>query len=183
MRGMSLRRPSPALVVSCVALAAALGGTGYATVVTVPRNSVGPAQLKNSAVTTKKLAANAVTSTKVLNGSLSKADFRPGQLPAGPIGPQGPAGAAGPPGLSAVERVDVTTTSSSASPKTASLPCPTGKRLVGGGARLNTNSPNVAIVAAFPDNDNIWRATAREVVATASTWTLTAFAVCANAAS
>jgi hypothetical protein len=183
MRGMSLRRPSPALVVSCIALAAALGGTGYATVLNVPMNSVGPAQLRNSAVTTKKLAANAVTSTKVRNGSLSKADFRPGQLPAGATGPQGPAGPAGAPGLSAVERIDVTTPSSSVSPRSASLTCPTGKRLLGGGARVNAGSPNVAIVAAFPDNDNIWRATAREVVATASTWTLTAFAVCANAAS
>jgi hypothetical protein len=178
---MSLRRPSPALVVSCIALAAALGGTGYATVLNVPRNSVGAAQLKNSAVTTKKLAANAVTSSKVLNGSLGKADFRPGQIPAGPAGPQGPAGAAGPPGLSAVERVDVTTPSSSTSPKTASLPCPTGKRLVGGGARVNAGSPNVAIVAAFPDDDNIYRATAREVVGTGTSWTLTAFAVCAIA--
>jgi hypothetical protein len=134
-------------------------------------------------VTTKKLAANAVTSRKVLNGSLSKSDFGPGQLPVGATGPAGPAGPAGPPGLSAVERVEVTTTSSSVSPKTASLPCPTGKRLVGGGARVNAGSPNVAIVAAFPDNDNIYRATAREVVATGTSWTLTAFAICANAAS
>jgi hypothetical protein len=39
----------------------------------------------------------------------------------------------------------------------------------------------VAIVAAFPDNDNVYRATAREVVATGTAWTVTAFAVCANA--
>jgi hypothetical protein len=169
-------------VISCIALAVALGGTGYATVLNVPRASVGPAQLKNSAVTTKKLAANAVTSSKVLNGSLTKGDFGPGQLPAGATGPAGPAGPAGPPGLSAVERIDVTTTSSSASPKSAAVTCPTGKRLVGGGARVNAGSPNVAIVAAFPDNDNIYRATAREVVATGTSWTLTAFAVCANAA-
>ncbi len=104
MRGISLRRPSPAMVVACAALAVALGGTSYATVLQVPKASVGTAQLKTGAVTTKKLASNAVTSAKVRNGSLLKADFGPGQLPAGPTGPQGPAGA---PGVSAVERVEI----------------------------------------------------------------------------
>ena len=56
MRGISLRRPSPAMVVACAALAVALGGTSYATVLQVPRSSVGTAQLKTGAVTTKKLA-------------------------------------------------------------------------------------------------------------------------------
>ena len=50
-----VRRPSPALVISCVALAIALGGTSYATVLQVPRNSVGPAQLKTAAVTNLSL--------------------------------------------------------------------------------------------------------------------------------
>ena len=90
MRGIPLRRPSPALVVACIALGIALGGTGYATVLQVPKNSVGTAQLKGSAVTTGKLAASAVTSAKVRNRSLLRADFAPGQLVAGPAGPAGP---------------------------------------------------------------------------------------------
>lgn len=92
-------RPSPALVIACAALAIALGGVGYAATV-LPRNSVGPLQLK----------ANSVNSSKVLNGSLLRADFRAGSIPkgargpagppgtAGPAGPAGPAGAAGPAG-------------------------------------------------------------------------------------
>lgn len=188
MRGTSLRRPSPALVVACIALGVALGGTGYATVLNVPRSSVGTPELKNGAVTGKKLAGNAVTSAKVQNRSLLRADFRVGQLPAGPTGPQGPAGpagpagAAGPPGLSAVERVEVTTTSSTISPRTAQLQCPSGKRLLGGGARLNGGGANVAIQASFPNNDNIYTAIGREVVGTNANWSLTAFAVCANVA-
>ena len=47
--------PSPAMVVACAALAVALGGTGYAAL-KLPRNSVGTKQLKNSAVTNRKLA-------------------------------------------------------------------------------------------------------------------------------
>ncbi len=83
-------RPTPAMVVACVALAVAMAGTGYAAVA-LPRNSVGALQLRN----------NAVTAAKVKNGSLLKADFRPGQLPAGPRGPAGPAGPVGPAGPAA----------------------------------------------------------------------------------
>jgi hypothetical protein len=89
----TLGRPSPALVIACVALFVSLGGTGYA-VLRLPRNSVGTAQLRN----------NAVTSSKVRNFSLRAADFARGQVPrgprgyrgpSGPVGPTGPAGAAG----------------------------------------------------------------------------------------
>jgi hypothetical protein len=81
-------RPSPAMIVACVALLAALAGTGVAAVkVLAPANSVG--------------------SLQVINQSLKRADFAPGQLPrglrglrglagpAGAAGPAGPAGAAG----------------------------------------------------------------------------------------
>lgn len=176
-----VRRPSPALVVACLALLVALGGTGYATVLQVPRASVGAPQLKNGAVTTKKLAGNAVISAKVRNGTLVKADFKGGQLPAGPVGPAGPAGPAGPPGLSGVERVEVTSPSNSVALKTQTLPCPTGKRLLGGGARVNGGGASVALQQSFPDNDNVYRAQAREVSPTNGAWSVTVYAVCAVA--
>ena len=106
MRRFIRRRPSPAMVVACLALLVAMTGTGVATVNQVlPRNSVGPAQLQFGAVTGPKIRSNAVTSAKVRNRSLLRADFAPGQLPAGPTGPQGPAGpqgAAGPAGPAGV---------------------------------------------------------------------------------
>lgn len=88
-----MQRPSAPLVISCLALFVALGGTSYA-VSKLPRNSVGTAQLKN----------NAVNSAKVKDGSLLARDFKAGQLPPGAkgevgaqgaIGPVGPAGPAG----------------------------------------------------------------------------------------
>ena len=176
MRGISLRRPSPAMVVACAALAAALGGTSYATVLQVPKASVGTVQLKTGAVTTKKLASNAVTAAKVRNGSLLKADFGPGQLPAGATGPQGPAGA---PGVSAVERVEASSPNNSTTPKVVQIACPAGKRLLGGGARVNGGSPKVALWASFPDNDNIYRANASETDAFVPSWSLTVYAICA----
>jgi len=63
-----LRAPSPALVISLIALFVALGGTTYAAT-SLPANSVGTRQIKNGAVTASKLnkhaavknATNAIT--------------------------------------------------------------------------------------------------------------------------
>ena len=44
-------RPSPAMIVACLALFVALGGTSVAVISALPANSVGTAQLKNGAVT------------------------------------------------------------------------------------------------------------------------------------
>lgn len=79
------RRPSPAMIVACVALAVALGGTSYAAVA-LPKNSVG----------TKQLKPGAITSSKIRDFSLRIWDFKRGQLPRGPAGPPGPAGVLGP---------------------------------------------------------------------------------------
>jgi len=84
------------MIVACLALLVALGGTSIAAVnQLVPANSVGPRQLQFGAVTNPKIRDNAITSAKVANRSLIRSDFAPGQLPAGPTGPQGPAGPAG----------------------------------------------------------------------------------------
>jgi hypothetical protein len=64
MGRFSLRRPSPALVISIVALVVAMGGTSYGAFA-LPRNSVGTKQLRNGAVTTRKLANGAVTKAKL----------------------------------------------------------------------------------------------------------------------
>src|SRR5581483_739201 len=64
--------PRPSTVIACIALAVALGGTGYAAIA-LPAGSVGTAQLKNGAV----------VSSKVKDGSLRARDFAAGELPAG----------------------------------------------------------------------------------------------------
>jgi hypothetical protein len=86
MRNLLSRRPSPAMVVALVALFVALGGSAYA--FTVPKDSVGTAQLKDSAVTGVKLHDTAVTSSKVKPGSLLANDFKSGQIASG-LGPAG----------------------------------------------------------------------------------------------
>lgn len=78
-----LRKPSPAMIVACLALFLAGTGTGVAVVSALPAGSVGTAQLK----------ANAVVSSKVKNHSLKAVDFASGQLPKGKTGPRGASGA------------------------------------------------------------------------------------------
>lgn len=90
-------RPSPAMVVAMVALIIALGGGAYAAT-NLPRNSVGPNQIRKNAVTAPKIRNNAINSAKVKDRSLTARDFRAGSLPSGPRGAQGPRGATGPAG-------------------------------------------------------------------------------------
>ena len=78
----SRRRPSPALIISIIALIAALSGSAYAA--SLGKNSVGSRQLKSKAVTTGKIANNAVTGAKVAKESLTGDDIKVGQLPAVP---------------------------------------------------------------------------------------------------
>jgi hypothetical protein len=62
-------QPSPAMVVACIALAVALGGTSYAAI-TLPKNSVGTKQLKKNAVTSQKVKDNAITGADVRESTL-----------------------------------------------------------------------------------------------------------------
>jgi hypothetical protein len=71
-------------IVGYLALFVALGGTSYAAV-SLPNNSVGTKQLRNGAVTASKVKAH----------SLTRTDFRRGQIPAGPRGLQGTTGSTG----------------------------------------------------------------------------------------
>jgi hypothetical protein len=72
-----------------LALLFAMAGTGYAAAV-LPRDSVGTVQLRAGAVRSGDIAAGAVTSAKVRNGTLLAADFAARQLPSGAAGPAGP---------------------------------------------------------------------------------------------
>ena len=65
-----LRRfPSPALVISCIALAISLGGVGYAAVV-LPANSVGTKQLKDNAVVGSKVKLNSLGGADINEATL-----------------------------------------------------------------------------------------------------------------
>jgi hypothetical protein len=104
---------SPAMLVACIALAVALGGTGYAAMV-LPANSVGTLQLK----------ANAVNGPKVKDGSLTLADLRAGTIDAPEV----------------VVRTYRTTTGAGVSSDAAPVACEDGEVAVGGGASYDNGA-------------------------------------------
>ena len=116
------RRPSPALVISLIALFVALGGSSYAA-------------LK---VTSKNVANNSLTSIDVRNGSLLRKDFKRGQVPAGARGPQGLPGAPGAPGTNGFGRLEYAFDADVLAPGTGEtflkVPCPAGTYPTGGDA-------------------------------------------------
>jgi hypothetical protein len=58
------------MVVACIALGIALGGTSVAAINALPKNSVGTKQLKKNAVTSPKVKNNAITGADVNEGTL-----------------------------------------------------------------------------------------------------------------
>jgi hypothetical protein len=79
MRKIVRRLPSPAMVVACIALAVALGGTSYAAI-KLPRNSVGTKQLQNNAVVASKLSPRSVGPQKLQNNAVTTRTVKDGQL-------------------------------------------------------------------------------------------------------
>ena len=136
-----------------LALFVALGGTSYATVLNVPKASVGTPELKRNAVKAAKIAPNAVRTAHVLNGSLLSEDFRAGQIPQGPKGDKGDKGEKGESGATNV----VVRTQS---PCPGGLPtnvhcvtiprCEAGERAVGGGAGMAGNLGDEELQQSYP---------------------------------
>lgn len=96
MRLPSLRRPSPSMAVSIMALVVASTGTSYAAGLIgsddIKNNSIQSKDVKDGSLKGRDIKGNSIGSNKIRNGSLKSKDFKAGQLPAGAVGPAGPAG-------------------------------------------------------------------------------------------
>jgi hypothetical protein len=128
-----------------------LGDAAYQAL--VPRNSVGTPQLKQNAVTSAKIAPDAIRTGQIVDGSLLTADFKTGQIPQGPqgpkgdkgergdTGPRGPAGLQGPRGPSGISGWQIVAERRRI-PKQGtgqiwSVLCPAGKKVLGGGVTIS----------------------------------------------
>ena len=87
MTSFRAHRPSAALVISVIALIAALSGTAYAAVLSA--NSVGTKQLKNNAVTNKKINNGAISTSKIKNGAITTAKLGRGAVTANQLNTNG----------------------------------------------------------------------------------------------
>jgi hypothetical protein len=142
----------------------------------VPKNSVGTAQLKKSAV----------TSPKVRDGSLMAADFKAGQLPKGPKGDTGPRGLKGdkgdPGATKVIKRSASGPTAGGGGYSTAAVACHAGETLVGGGAVYTfvpSADPTLTRSGPDPNVANGWIASFRND-GPAGNVTAFAYALCAS---
>jgi trimeric autotransporter adhesin len=151
-----------------------LGG-GVVTTAKLKNGAVTGDKLANNAVTTSQIAADAVTTGKLQDGAVTGAKLAPsfsGQL---------------------VKNVSYVSKSSGAADtatetKTATAECPSGKKVIGGGAQVIGNTTEVAITKSAPPGDAVatttlpvtWIATATDIGGEANAWSLEAFAVCAE---
>ena len=184
-------------VTSLLALVFAMGGTGYA--LTLPKNSVGSKQIRK----------NAVTGAKVKARTLRASDFARGQLPAGPsgapgapgaaglAGPAGPAGAKGAQGVQGVPGVVGAVTVersefvlSDGNTSGASVLCPAGTRVIGGGSSVAPLTADSYMTMSRPESTGVipddggtfthWRAQYRNPAGGVNATTVQVFAICAE---
>jgi hypothetical protein len=135
-----LRAPSPALVISLIALFVALGGTTYAAT-SLAKNSVGTAQLKNGAVTKAKISKKAVSALKGSRGPQGVQGIRGTN---GTNGTNGTDGQPGAPGIAFVTSV-VATNESTTSTTPTDLATP--------GPSVAVNVPASGVIEVFAQVD------------------------------
>ena len=132
------KTPSPALVISVIALFVALGSGAYAA------SKVGTSDIQKQAVTGAKVAPDAIKSSKVKNGKLKGKDLKDETVSESKLG-QGAVsasrlsdGAVKAQKLGAITEVSDTTTVATGTLGTKSVSCPAGTKVIGGG--FNTDS-------------------------------------------
>jgi hypothetical protein len=148
------QRLTYANITATIALFIALGGTSYAAL-QLPRNSVGSVQLRSGSVRSSEVKDRSLRTV-----DLSVAARRALRGQRGPAGPQGPAGTTGAGGAGAVALTYVTAAGTVALGEvtSATATCPPGKRVTGGGVRIDSASDS-SVRETYPNiNNTAWTA-------------------------
>jgi hypothetical protein len=175
MRLLRKYLPSPAMVVACLALLVALGGTSYAAI-KLPRNSVGNIHLKRGAVSGTKVRSNAL-------GGVQINESRLGRVPsAASATTAATATAATTAGSAPVARIEYLSAvfavpGGFAPPTRGAVSCPNTLNPTGGGVKL-ANPAEGLVVDSNPVGKTGWEATAQSNTAQ----NMTVFVICAQAA-
>jgi trimeric autotransporter adhesin len=137
-------------------------------------------KLKNGAVTEAKLATNAVTNSKlgpeaVAAGKLGKEAVTSDKLSASLLAQLAR-------NVSYVTKVSLSNNTEES--KSVAADCPTGKQVLGGGARIVGSTTTVAIAESAPvvsaEKRTGWSAAARAIAPEGSAWAVEATAICAE---
>ncbi len=137
-------------------------------------------KLKNGAVTSEKLAGNAVGTNQLAANAVSNGKIQDGAVGSTKLASSFLA--------QLVKNVSYVNKSSLANSteevKTVSAECPSGKQLVGGGARVLGAATKVAITETAPilnaEKRTSWSAAARAIDVEGSAWAIEAHAICAE---
>jgi Collagen triple helix repeat (20 copies) len=167
-----------------LALFVVLGGTSYAAVNALPKNSVGSKQVINGSLQTLDLSKKARAALKGNRGPRGFTGAPGAQGAQGTRGPTGPGGAAGSPGISGLQKIEVDAGPDSTSPKVLTPACPAGKTLISVGAQILSSNGTIFLEDVDPLNPGDAFVTAREQNdnSQATNWTLQAKIICANVA-
>jgi hypothetical protein len=175
---LSVRLPSPAMIVACIALTVALGGTSYAAI-RLPAGSVGTKQLKRGAVTGVKVKGNALGGVQINEARLARV---PRAALADRASDAATADTADQATRAPVSRVDYRqSTAIALSPGAhvrGTVNCDAGLNAVGGGGKVSDPN-NSFVIDTNPAGRTAWEATAIGDVGT----TLTVFVICTQSAS
>jgi hypothetical protein len=168
--------PSPGMAVAFIALLVALGGTAFAQTV-LPRNSVGPRQIRTNAVTSSEIRDRTIGLGDV--SRRARAQLRGQRGPAGPPGPPGAATTGG--GTAALTYVTAPGTVPAESVTSATATCPAGQRVTGGGVRVDTASDS-SVRETYPNiNNTAWTArVGNDNLPAQGPAAYTVFAICAS---
>jgi hypothetical protein len=148
-------------------------------------------KLKDGAVSTSKLDDGAVKTDKIANGDVTNAKLGGDSVSAGKIQDGAVTASKLAPSLNAqlvkdVSYVTATSPSDSVSPKTVKAECPAGKQVIGGGGKVVAPTfESIAVTESAPIANaeakrNAWSATARELGAEDTIWSVEAYAICAQ---
>jgi hypothetical protein len=176
-------RPSPALVISLVALFVSIGGIGYAATTITGKN------VKNSSLTGKDVKNSSLTGSDIKNSSLSGKDIKNNSLTGSDVlesklGKVPSAGTADTAGAARIAQVKIVTAHGTAPATgtppvgTATATCPAGYAVVGGGGQVS-DVQNSYIEDMWPSSPTAY--TARAWGGTVDV-PFTAYAICAPAA-
>lgn len=183
------KRLTYANVMSSLAVFLVLAGGSAFAATQLGKNTVGTKQLKKEAVTLAKIKQATKNALKGATG------------PAGPAGPQGRQGERGPqgerglqglqglqgiPGVSELDRVTGTTGSSTTSPKSLTVSCAPGKKIlssgfdIDGGSSGNQKEAAIDMSQVNPTLESASYEAYNEKGAGAPAWTLNGSIVCAK---
>ncbi len=154
---------------------------GAVTGVKIAPATIGSSQLANGSVRSGQLGGGVVTEGKIKNGAVTANKIGDGAVTSGKLSSSFLGQL-----VRNVTYVNAESATNNEGAKTATAMCPTGKQVIGGGARVNGELEEIAVTGSNPfvsgSQRTGWSAFGRELPdeAGAKKWAIEAFAICAE---